>query len=174
MNIQSVTTRLTFLGSVAMLLAAGIVGCSSPVATPDDASATPLSKKTKTTATVWETEPNNDPSTASDVISIASGYRMGYISTATDNDYFLTQAVPAGRRIVVTLNMPMTRDYDVQLLAADGVTVLASNHNGAGIAENLFLTNTSLTSEAYKLRVFSADGSYATTSPYSLIVSLVN
>jgi hypothetical protein len=170
MNIQSASNRLSILGSLALLLTAGVVGCSSPVATPDESPATPLSKKSTTTSNAWETEPNNDPSTANVIgTATSSGGRMGYVSSATDNDYFVTAAIPAGAVLAVNLAMPSTKDYDVQVLSSDGVTVLASNHQGAGISETIRLTNTSSASQTYILRVFSADGSSSTVSPYTLI-----
>jgi hypothetical protein len=175
MNIEQSATRLSLLGSLAMLLAASIVGCTSPTAAPDDTSATPMSKKgTQTATSVWETEPNNDPALASDVIgtSTQSGGRMGYISTASDNDYYLTASIPAGKVLTVNLAMPMNMDYDVQILANDGVTVLASDHRGAGISETLRLTNLTSSSQTYKLRVFSANGSFSAISPYTLIAGI--
>ena len=48
------------------------------------------------------------------------------IFTATDNDYYATGSVAAGKVLTVNLSMPYNKDYDVQILAADGVTVLAS------------------------------------------------
>jgi hypothetical protein len=176
MQTRNLLNRLSFLGSLTLLLAAGMVGCSSPVATPDDAVATPLSKggKQTTTTIVWETEPNDDPALASDVVTFASGFRMGYVSAATDNDYFPTQSLLPGQWMTVNLSMPYQMDYDVQILANDGVTVLASNHMGAGFGETLLLQNTATSSQSYIVRVFSADGSSTTTSPYTLTVGLVN
>jgi hypothetical protein len=164
--------RFSLLGSLAMLMTAGIVGCSSPV---DNASAgSPLLKggKSTTTTTAWEVEPNDTPALGTSVIGTASagGGRQGTISSATDNDYYLTYAVPAGKQFMVNLAMPYAKDYDVQILANDGITVLASNHQGPGMSETLTLRNTSTTAQTYKIRIFSADGSFSTTSPYTLIV----
>jgi hypothetical protein len=177
MHIQQSATRLSLLGSLVILLAASIVGCGSPVSAPDDTSATSMSKKaTRSTTSVWETEPNNDPALASDVIgtSSQSGARMGTISAAGDNDYYLTASIPAGKVLLVNLAMPMNMDYDVQILAGDGVTVLASDHREAGISETLRLTNLTSSSQTYKLRVFSANGSFSTVSPYTLMAGIVN
>ena len=178
MRTQQATNRLTFFGSLAMLLAAGIVGCGSPVATPDGEPTSPLLKggKSSTTTSPWEKEPNDNPALASDVIGTAAkgGGRQGFISSATDNDYFLTYAVPAGKTFTVHLGASYPRDYDVQLLASDGVTVLAHNHQQAGMGETITYTNQTSTSQTYKLRVFSYDGSYSATSLYTLIVGKVN
>jgi len=168
--------RFSLFGSLAILLTAGIVGCSSPV---DNSSAsTPLlkGKNPPTTTTAWEVEPNNDPALATSVIGTAAagGGLQGTISSATDNDYYLTYAVPAGKQFTVHLAMPYSKDYDVQILASDGITVLASNHQGAGMSETLTLKNSSSSSQTYKLRIFSADGSFSTTSPYTLIVGKAN
>src|SRR5688500_19126728 len=107
MNIQF-ATRTSFFGSLVTLLAAGIVGCSSPVGTADEAS--PLSKggKSTTTTSAWEKEPNNDPALASDVIgtSTAGGGRQGWISTATDNDYYLTASIASCRMLRINLSLP--------------------------------------------------------------------
>jgi hypothetical protein len=169
MNILSASNRLSILGSLALLVAAGAVGCSSPVGSPDDASLSPMSKKRTATTSAWETEPNNDPATTTDVIN---GGKSGHISTAADNDYFVTVAVLPGKVLTVNLAMPYAKDYDVQVLASDGVTLVASNHQGAGVSETIYVTNTSSTSQTYKLRVFSADGTSSTTSPYTLIASV--
>lgn len=166
--------RFSFVGSLAILLTAGIVGCSSPI--DNDSANSPLlkgGKKSVTPATVWEVEPNNDPALATDVIGTAEagGGRQGTISSATDNDYYRTYAVPAGKQFTINLAASYPRDYDVQILASDGVTVLASNHQGPGMGEMLTFRNTSLTSQTYIVRVFSADGSFSTTSLYTLVVS---
>jgi hypothetical protein len=81
----------------------------------------------------------------------------------------VTAAIPAGAVLAVNLAMPSTKDYDVQVLSSDGDNVLATNHQAAGISETIRLTNTSSTSQTYILRVFSADGSSSTVSPYTLI-----
>lgn len=164
--------RFSLFGSLAILLTAGMVGCSSPV--DNGSTGSPLVKKPSKPATTspLEVEPNNDPALATQVIGTAEagGGLQGTISSATDNDYYLTYAVPAGKQFTVHLAMSYSKDYDVQILASDGITVLASNHQGAGMSETLTLRNSSLTSQTYKLRVFSADGSFSTTSPYTLIV----
>lgn len=167
--------RFSLLGSLAILLTAGMVGCSSPVDNGNGSTGAPLlkGKSTPTTTTAFEVEPNNDPALATSVIGTAAagGGRQGTISSATDNDYYLTYAVPAGKQFTVHLGASYPRDYDVQILASDGITVLASNHQGPGMGETVTLRNTSTSSQTYKLRVFSADGSFSTTSFYTLIVS---
>ncbi len=165
------TNRFSLFGSLAILLAAGIVGCGSPV--DNGSTDTPLLKgKNTSTTTAWEAEPNDTPALATHVIGTAAagGGLQGTISSATDNDYYLTYAVPAGKQFTVNLAMPYSKDYDVQILSSDGTTVLASNHQGAGMSETLTMKNMSSSSQTYMLRIFSADGSFSATSPYTLIV----
>ena len=177
LHIQLDSTRRFVLGSLVTLLVAGMTGCGSQVAGPDE-TLNPLEKggkKRTTTTTIWETEPNDDPSLASDVVGAPDGgARMGYIASSSDNDYFRTHSVLPGRTLMVNLSASSSLDYDVQVLAMDGVTVLASNHQAAGFSETIYLKNTATTSHTYTLRVFSADGSYSTTSPYTLMVGEMN
>lgn len=183
MQLQSAMKRFSLLGSVAMLLAAGIVGCVSPVDSPDGGSTSMMlkaggkatitgGKKPSKTTIVAETEPNDDPALTTDVITFAQPGRTGTIASATDNDYFLTPTILPGQKFIVQLNMPFGFDYDVQILANDGVTVIATDIMASGSIELHSMTNSALVGQSYILRVFSANGSYSTVSPYSVMIGV--
>jgi hypothetical protein len=118
-----------------------------------------------------ETEPNDDGTMVHTIIgSILGGSLRGVVSSAGDVDYASTHALLPGKELSVSLTVPSGKDYDVQLLDYDNLTVLASAHAGAGSKESIKFKNNTNSSNSYKLRVFSYDGSFSTTATYTLTV----
>jgi hypothetical protein len=160
-------------------LSGSLVSCADNTLTPNEQPTFQMKNGQKTTSgggststTIpMETEPNDDGTMVHTIIgSILGGSIRGVISSATDVDYASTHAILPGKELSVSLTVPAGKDYDVQILDYDNLTVLASAHAGAGSKESIRYKNPTNSSNSYKLRVISYDGSFSETATYTLTV----
>lgn len=168
----------------ALTVSGSLVSCADQTLTPSEQPTFQMKNGQKTTTTTsggggstststipMETEPNDDGSMVHTIIgSILGGSMRGTIGTASDVDYASTHAILPGKELSVSLSVPAGKDYDLQVLDYDGLNVLASRHAGAGSTESIKFKNTTNSSNSYKLRVFSHDGSFSETATYTLTV----
>jgi vibriolysin len=92
---------------------------------------------------------------------------VGYIGTATDQDYFKLN-VAAGRTVTVNMTGP-SKDYDLYLLGSSGALLKTSANPGA--TESVLYKNAGTTTATYYIKVIAFGGAYTTNSPYSLALS---
>ena len=78
---------------------------------------------------------SNDTITVADVLVQGISMR-GYISAATDIDYFKF-VVPASGYIDIVLSVPDTINYDLELYASNGMTLINSSMLGTGKDESI-------------------------------------
>ena len=115
-------------------------------------------------ASVSEVEPNGTIATAN-VLGTATT-ASGFISTATDKDYFRID-LPANKKIRVDMSGPSGTDYDLFLVSSSGAGLASSG--GTTSSESLTYTNGSSARTVF-IKVQSYSGS-STTTPYTLTIS---
>ncbi len=115
-------------------------------------------------ASLAETEPNNTIATAN-VVGTATTI-TGYISTASDRDYYRFD-LPPNKKIRVDMSGPSGVDYDLHLVSSSGAGLTSSE--GPTASESLTFTNGSSARTVF-LHVQSYSGSSATT-PYVLTIT---
>jgi len=77
---------------------------------------------------------------------------------AADNDYFTISAVTGTTYTIETLNLWGKADTSLQLLAADGITVLAANDNRAAGDDSSLIVHTAVADGPLYIRSFHAAG----------------
>jgi hypothetical protein len=111
-----------------------------------------------------ETEPNNSIATAN-ALGTATTI-TGFISSATDKDYFKLD-LPAGKKIRVDMTGPSGVDYDLYLVTSTGAGLASSE--GSTASESLTYTNGTTARTVY-IKVQSYGG-FSTTAGYTLTIS---
>ncbi len=134
-------------------------------AAANSASSTPVSFEVLNAgASSGETEPNNTIASAN-ALGTATTV-TGFISTASDKDYFKVD-LPAGKKIRVDMTGPSGVDYDLYLVSSTGAGLASSE--GSTASESLTYTNGTAAKTVY-IKVQSYGGS-STTSSYTLTIS---
>ena len=134
-------------------------------AAANSTASTPVSfTVTNAGATVSEVEPNGTIATAN-VLGTATT-ASGFISTATDKDYFKVD-LPANRKIRVDMAGPSGVDYDLYLVTSSGAGLASSE--GTTASESLTYTNGTSARTVY-IKVQSYNG-FSATTPYTLTIS---
>ena len=134
-------------------------------AAANSASSTPVTFTiTNAGASATEVEPNGTIATAN-VLGTATT-ATGYLSTATDKDYYRVD-LPANKKIRVDMAGPSGVDYDLYLVTSSGAGLASSE--GSTAAESLTYTNGTSARTVY-IKVQSYSGS-STATPYTLTIS---
>lgn len=115
-------------------------------------------------ASISEAEPNSTIATANAVGNATS--ISGFISSATDKDYFKV-SLAAGQKIRVDMAGPSGLDYDLYLVSSTGAGLASSE--GATASESLTYTNGSTARTVY-IKVQSYGG-FSTSAGYTLTIS---
>ena len=138
--------------------AAGNIGISTSVPF--------IVKNGPTTATYNEVENNGTTRTANGIADTVTKI-VGYIGTASDQDYFKIN-VAGGRSVTVSMTGP-AKDYDLYLLSSSGTTLRTSADPGA--TESVTFKNPATAAATYFIKVAAFGGAYTTSTPYSLALS---
>lgn len=129
------------------------------------ASSTPVSFEILNAgASFSEVEPNNTIATAN-AIGTATTV-TGFISSATDKDYFKVD-LPANKKIRVDMTGPSGVDYDLYLVTSTGAGLASSE--GSTASESLTYANGATARTVY-IKVQSYSG-FSTTAGYTLTIS---
>ena len=115
-------------------------------------------------ASATETEPNNTIATAN--VLGAATTATGFISSASDKDYFRVD-LPANKKIRVDMTGPSGVDYDLYLVTSSGAGLASSEGNTA--SESLTYTNGSSARTVF-IKVQSYSG-FSTTAGYTRTIS---
>jgi len=107
-------------------------------------------------------EPNESSTTAYG--PIAEGSYLGKICTASDVDWFKADFT-AGTTVTLTLSVPSNNDYDLEIYGPDANWKAGSN-NGTGATETINYAVP--TSGRYSIRIYGYQGSFNTSTWYSL------
>jgi Zn-dependent metalloprotease len=119
-----------------------------------------------TGGTVSEVEPNNSNST-SQVVSTSGATVGGSIASSSDVDVYRVTLGP-GRTLTARLTPNTSSDYDLYVYSSNG-TQIGSSTNGAGVADQVLVTNTSTTSSFTRyIRVVYYSGLTGTSGSYTL------
>lgn len=113
-------------------------------------------------------EPNDSSPNAYGPIIPGVPYE-GKICTSSDVDWFKVNISTPGT-ISLSLTVPSSNDYDMELYNPAGVWV-AGSYNGTGASESINY-NTSTTGNYY-LRIYGYNGSYNTTNSYTLTFNFI-
>ena len=119
---------------------------------------------TNANASASEVEPNGTIATANTLGTATTA--SGFISSATDKDYFKI-TLPANKKIRVDMAGPSGVDYDLYLVTSSGAGLASSE--GTTASESLTYTNGATARTVY-IKVQSYSGS-STTTPYTLTIS---
>ena len=132
----------------------------TPVRTPTP---TPVRTPTPTPVCTDLYEPNGTLSTAYGPLVSGATYN-GRICTTTDRDVFKIKVTAAGS-IVLSLVVPASVDYDLELYAPSGTRV-ARSIKGAGLTEQINYPATKI--GTYFIRILGYAGAFNTTATYAL------
>ena len=132
----------------------------TPIATPTP---TPVRTPTPTPVCTDLYEPNGTLSTAYGPLVSGATYN-GRICTTTDRDVFKIKVTAAGS-IVLSLVVPASVDYDLELYAPSGTRV-ARSIKGAGLTEQINYPATKI--GTYFIRILGYAGAFNTTATYAL------
>lgn len=119
--------------------------------------------------TKYEMESNNSYSIADRTYSDYDSY--GLISSSSDVDWWKVSFNCSGTGCFWLGNIPASCDYDMQLYASNGTTLLASSSNGSGQAE--YIQYSAVAGTTYYIKIYSYSG-YSTSSSYLFRPRLYN
>lgn len=106
-------------------------------------------------------EPNDSSTQAYGPLTRGSSY-SSKICSSTDVDWYKITVASAGT-ITLTLTVPSTNDYDMELYTSMWVK---GSYNGTGASESI--SYYASTPGTYYIRVYGFNGSFNTTSSYTL------
>lgn len=108
-------------------------------------------------------EPNDSSTSSYGPLTSGSSYN-GKICSSTDVDWFKVGISSPGT-ISFSLTVPSSNDYDLELYSPSG-TFITGSYGGTGSNESISYTTS--TTGTYYIRVYGYNGSYNTTSSYTL------
>ena len=91
---------------------------------------------------------------------------VGHLAGAQDSGFFKMQLAP-GAALTAHLDVPAGSDFDLYIYNSNG-TLIAKSENGAGLADEIKVTNTGTSTFTRYVRVAYYQGGSGASAPYQL------
>jgi len=141
--------------------------CSTtpPPSSPPPPPGSPTPPPPNTPATIDEVKPNSTFQTAM-AIAKSGTTVVGHLAGARDSGFFKMQLAP-GTSLTAHLDVPAGSDFDLYIYNSNG-TLIAKSENGAGLADEIKVTNTGTSTFTRYVRVAYYQGGSGASAPYQL------